>query len=165
MLEQHMAITDPGLEVFVVQGWDQTIIKEMQNFDAFIQALAGHSYVDLLMADTKTVILFDEAPMTYWDKVLWTEFFKSNDGTLGPRIIVFYYVGFAASTSSILDEEDDARIPLRLVSSQDISLAPEGSHQLGLLLGPEEAYDVIRWRLDALPDPNDFDDELDKFPS
>lgn len=87
-----------------------TSFEEMGNFDAFIQALTGHSYVDLLLAGTKTVILFDEAQMTYWDKVLWTEFFKSIDETLGPRI-VFCCFGSARSMSSILDEEDGARTP------------------------------------------------------
>jgi hypothetical protein len=165
MLEQHVAIHAPDHEVFVIQGWDKaTIIKDDCYANGYLMRLTGKTFRELLSTQPKVVLLFDEAQDSYWDQMLWIEFFKSVDPNLGPYIALFCSFGSDGPSMSTIKENDSWQTPLSFGTDQVIGMGPRQSARgLGLLLTFEDALDVMIRTLKQNPRLPVFDDQLVNF--
>jgi hypothetical protein len=151
----------------VIQGWTRTTIKqEYGNAEKYLKELTGYTFPELLGGQSKIVLFFDEAQDSYWDDMLWIEFFKSVNRFTGPYIALFCSFGSAGPKSTSKDNKDSWQTPLSFGNDQVVGLAPRASgmgSELGLLLSFDDARDVILRALKSNPHLPAFDDELLNF--
>jgi len=71
----------------------------------------------------KTVFIFDEAQLTYWDGSLWRDFFKNLHGSKDTQAIVFTSYGSASTRFYVvgtpIDLNDMQRVTLKAIPHKD----------------------------------------------
>jgi hypothetical protein len=71
----------------------------------------------------KTVFIFDEAQLTYWDVDLWRDFFKNLQGSGDTQAIIFTSYGSASTRFYVagtpIDLNDMQRVTLKPIPHKD----------------------------------------------
>ena len=92
-------------------------------------------------AGTRQYILIDEAQDSYWDEDFWNDFLKQLQGfDKGTRAILFCSYG----SPSARPNDHAAFTPLSIGAVARVSLRPQSTDDIGLLLTREEYEELLR---------------------
>ena len=126
------------MAIIYVDGWPEEDVKR-----------GGGAYKYLLeqgwKAGAKTVFIFDEAQLSYWDGQLWNSFFKDLSRHTPDRwTIIFASYGNPSSRFQIKGT------PIQLLDKQRVSLRAidhsDGLPAVGLFLSQKEMDDLVSVR-------------------
>jgi hypothetical protein len=151
------------LPIYVLSGWDKETVQAAGRWDKYLMQQTGVS--DASWPNHPACLLLDEAQQSYWDSVLWAEFFKSIDrvNVRSPFVVLFSSYGSPSRGNAGFDQQTHIKTPMIFASDQVISMRPnecigpnlpilmwsDGGtslyvpRPLGLLLEEYEAIDVM----------------------
>jgi hypothetical protein len=158
-------LEEPGqtYPIHALTWWDEKEVKAVGGWDKYLEQKTG--VAGELWLTHKAYLLLDEAQTTYWDRRLWTIFFKAIDAsTCNPFVVLFSSYGSPGRGNAGFYEEMHNPTPMKfgpnmLISlrpdkhvnpSQLITTRPDGSidvhttRPVGLLLEVDEATDVMK---------------------
>jgi hypothetical protein len=126
---------NPDVDVIWVRGWP---VEEVKNSGG------AYSYLHKRkrwVPEKKTVFIFDDAQMSYRDRELWNDFFKTMHGYGNRRAIAF--TSYGSPTSRVFEQGT----PLEWAYGQTVILRPlhhsDRLPPVGLLFSREEFDDLI----------------------
>ena|ERR1700722_12343237 len=143
LLYHYIKQKEPNQRVFWLDSWPESTIGSR-----------GATYLrDMLSinANDGSVIILDEAQLSYWDKSLWATFFKPIcDGQWQNRVAIFTSYGSATSSSHEKRENDVVPTPMVIPLVKKITLRPvehlDGIPPVGLFLTYSEFQTYIAVR-------------------
>lgn len=140
------------MNVYVFRGWPSGM--DMFKSQDFLEKSTAVSQ-DVLFAESRHVIIIDDAHSSYYDDALWGYFLKSLQPPSGTVVLLLSAYG---SASGYVAEVPTGTPPL-LGEKQRISLRWSSDEVdepgVGLLLAPDEAYDLITRSCEFGPNSHD----------
>lgn len=140
LIHRRIHVQYPDMNVYVFRGWPSGM--DMFKSQDFLEKSTAVSQ-DVLFAESRHVIIIDDAHSSYYDDALWGYFLKSLQPPSGAVVLLLSAYG---SASGYVAEVPTGTPPL-LGEKQRISLRWSSDEVdepgVGLLLAPDEAYDLI----------------------
>jgi hypothetical protein len=135
LLARYILQRNPDVDVIWVSGWP---VEEVKKFGGAYGYLSRRKRWVL---EKKTVFIFNDAQMSYNDRQLWNDFFKTMHGYDKRRAIAF--TSYGSPTSRVCKQGT----PLEWSDGQTMILRPlhhgDGLPPVGLLFSREEFDDLI----------------------
>lgn len=160
--------------VYVMTGWDKEDVYKAGGWKPYLEQKTGIGGNTWPVA--RAYLLLDEAQESYWDTTLWSEFFKSIipfQNPESPYVILFASYGSPGRGYAGFYESKYFKMPMELGPQQVLSMRPEesfttdskpadsnGQNCFSLLLGEEEAVDVMKRSNCSLPLSSELMEEL-----
>jgi hypothetical protein len=117
LLAQHIRRQEPAVHIISIFGWPLEEVKETGGWQAYLQHEKGW------VQGQKTVLVFDEAQLSYEDFTLWMGLFKDIRSYDNLFAIAFASYGSPTSRLSTQDTpffvNDSQRIMLRAIDHGD----------------------------------------------